>query len=144
MKKHGPQLSFCLLVAAAAITLACGSSSSHIPQSVAVTPPTADAKDFPGGLVQFTATASYNRMPSPVKNVSATWTACGMAAGSQNPATQVTVSSSGVAQCLSGAPGNYTVYAFVPNPAFHGACPSLVICGGSCGGVVGSAQLTCP
>ena len=143
MKKHGSQLLFCLLVAAAAITLACGSSSSHIPQSVAITPPTADAKDFPGG-VPFTATASYNSRPSPVKNVSATWTACGMTAGSLEPATLVTVSSSGVAQCLSGASGNYSVYAFVPNPAFHGACPGSLLCGNSCGGVIGSAQLTCP
>jgi len=143
MKKYGPQLLFCLLVAAAAITIACGSSSSHIPQSVAVTPPTADAKEFPGGDVQFTATASYNSMPSPVKNVSATWTACG-SAGSLEPANLVTVSSSGVAQCLSGASGTYTVYAFVPDPAFRSACPGSLLCGNSCGGVVGSAQLTCP
>jgi hypothetical protein len=141
MKTHEPQFLFGLLVAAAAITLACG-SSSHIPQSVVVTPPTADAKDFPGG-VQFTATASYNSMPSPVKNVSATWTACGTA-GSLEPATLVTISSSGVAQCLSGASGNYTVYAFVRNPAFRGACPGSLLCGDSCGGVIGSAQLTCP
>jgi len=132
---------FFLLVLAAAITLACGGSSAHIPQSVSVSPATADAKDFSGGQVQFTATAYYKTMPSPVTNASATWTECyqGM------PSNGVSISTNGVAQCASVATGTYTVYAFVPDPSFHGVCASSSLpCGGTCGGVVGSAQLNCP
>jgi hypothetical protein len=142
MKRFGPQLFFFLLVAAAAITLACGSSNnSHIPQSVTVNPATADARSYPNGQVPFTATAYYNTMPSVVTPASATWNVCSQA----GPTSAVSVSSSGLAQCMSGATGAYTVYAFVPDPEFKGTCgSSSAPCGGTCGGVVGSAQLTCP
>jgi hypothetical protein len=142
MKRCGPQMSFFVLVVAAAITLACGSSSSHIPQTVTVSPATADAQDFPDGQVQFTATAYYNTMPTPVNNASATWTAC-VTTNSQ-PTNGVTINTSGLAQC-SGGSGTYMIDAFVPDPSFHGACAEVTLpCGGSCGGVVGSAKLTCP
>ena len=140
MRNYWPQLFFSSLLLAAAIALACG-SPSHIPQSVTVSPATADAKDFPGGEVQFTATAVYNTMPSPIQSVSATWSACLQGVPSEN----VSISTSGAAQCASGATGTYTIYAFVPDPSFHGVCASGSLpCGGSCGGVVGNAQLTCP
>jgi hypothetical protein len=141
MRNFGPQLFFLLLILAAAMTLACG-SSSHIPQSVTVSPATADAKNFPNGQVPFMATAFYNIKPSPVSNVAATWSVCGggNTTGPENP---VTISSTGVAQCV--VSGTYTIYAFVPDPSFRGVCGGGSLpCGGSCGGVVGSAQLTCP
>jgi hypothetical protein len=141
MKQFGPQLFFLLLVAAAVLTLACGSSSSHIPQTVTVSPATADGQDFPDGRVQFTATAYYNTMPTPVNNAPATWSAC-VTSNSQPP--NVTISASGVAQC-SGGTGTYMIDAFVSDPSFHGACAGGALpCGGSCGGVVGSAKVTCP
>jgi hypothetical protein len=131
-----------LLVFAAAITLACGSPASpHIPQSVTVTPATADAESFPDGQVQFAATAYYNTMPSPVSNVTATWNSCAQ----NGPTTEVSVSTTGVAQCASGASGTYMIYAFVPDPNFKGVCSgSALPCAGACGGVVGTAQLICP
>jgi|SRR5579863_2064776 hypothetical protein len=146
MRNFGPQLFFFLLLVVAAITLACG-SSAHIPQSVSVTPATADAQSFPGGAVQFTTTVSYNTKPSPVKGVTASWTACSQQA---SPANLVSISTTGVAKCLSGASGTYGIYAFVPDPTFRGVCAAANVpvgtqpCGGGCGGVVGSAQLICP
>lgn len=50
-----PLLMFFLVLTVAAITLACG-SSSHVLQTLSISPTTRDAQNFPGGLVQFTAT----------------------------------------------------------------------------------------
>jgi hypothetical protein len=141
MRALGPQLFFFLLVVAAVITLACGGSPAHIPQSVTVSPPTADAQTFPNGQVQFTATAYYNTMPSPVKPSPATWGACGPNENNSG----VSISTTGLAQCVSGTSATYEIFAFVPDPDFHGVCAAeSTPCGGSCGGVVGTAQLTCP
>jgi hypothetical protein len=130
-------LSFFLLILAAAIALSCG-GSSHIPQSVTVSPATADGTNGP---VQFTATAYYNIMPSPVSPAPATWGACG-ANGNNN---EVSMNTNGLAQCSSGSTRTYTIFAFVPYPNFKGVCSSEAMpCGGSCGGVVGTVQLTCP
>jgi hypothetical protein len=138
MKRFRPQISFLLLVLAAAITLACG-SGAHIPQSVVVNPATANAQDYPGASLQFTATVYYNTKPSPVSPAQASWSACYQG----GPTDGVSVSSSGVAQCA--ASGTYTIYAFVPNPTVKGVCGGGSLpCGGSCGGVVGTAKLTCP
>jgi hypothetical protein len=139
MKKFAPQLSFLSLVLAAAIIVSCG-SGAHIPQSVLVNPVTANAQDYPAAGVQFTATVYYKTKPSPVSPAQASWGAC----YKSGPTDGVTVSGSGVAQC-AGASGVYTIYAFVANPAIKGICASSSLpCGGSCGGVVGTAQLTCP
>lgn len=146
MRNYGPRLFFFLLVVAGVITLACG-GPSRVPESVAVSPAAADAKDFPGGLVPFTATATYNTMPSPVNGVSATWAAC---VQTLPPTGGATISSNGVAQCQSGATGTIAIFAAVPIPGFRGICaspgsvPVGTPCGGACGAVVGIAQLTCP
>jgi hypothetical protein len=130
-------LSFSLLVLVAAIALSCG-GSSHIPQSVTVSPTTADGTNGP---VQFTAIAYYNTMPSPLNPAPATWGACGPN-GNNNG---VSVSTNGLAQCTSGPAQTYTIFAFVLDPNFKGICGSEATpCAGSCGGVVGTAQLTCP
>jgi hypothetical protein len=131
-------VSFLLLILAAAIALSCGSSSPHIPQSVTLSPSTADGTSGP---VQFTATAVFNTLPSPVSPALATWGACG--ANGNNDG--VSVSTSGLAQCMSGPAQTYIIFAFVPDPNFKGICGSeSQPCAGSCGGVVGTAQLTCP
>jgi len=138
MRKFAPQVSFLLLVLSAAITLACG-SGLHIPQSVVVNPANANGEDYPAAGVPFTATVYYETKPSPVSPAQASWNACFQG----GPTNGVSVSSAGVAQCS--ASGVYTIYAFVPNPAEKGICGSSSLpCGGSCGGVVGMAQLTCP
>jgi hypothetical protein len=138
MRSSGPHFFFFLFVLVlAAIVFSCG-GSSHIPQSVTVTPATADGASGP---VQFTATAYYDTLPSPVSPAPATWGACGPN-GNNNG---VSINTTGLAECSSGSTRTYTIFAFVPDPNFKGICGSEATpCGGSCGGVVGTAQLTCP
>jgi hypothetical protein len=142
MKRYAPQFFLLLLVLAAALTLACGSSASRTLQSVTLSPASADAQTYPAGLVQFTATGTYDARPSPVTPLAATWGACDQAG---NGTSEVSVSANGVAQCASGAAGMYKVWAFdlVTTP---GGAECLVesACGGGCGRVTGTAQLTCP
>ena len=145
MKKYGPQLLFGLLVAAAAVTIACGSSTSSTRtlQSVTLSPATADAQDYPNGQVPFAATGFYNKSPQKVSPLTATWGACYQQAATS----AVTVSASGVAQCKAGASGTYTVWAFDtnPTPPGYGTCIAFTACGGGgCTRVTGTAQLTCP
>lgn len=143
MKRHGPQIFLFLLVLVAAFALACGVSQPRLLESVALSPTSADAQNYPGGMVQFTATGTYNKSPSPVAPLSATWGACDVTGANTS---EVFVSSSGVAQCASGAAGTYTVWAFdvvvIPGKS---ACPEIVnSCGVGCGQVTGFALLTCP
>jgi hypothetical protein len=142
MKRCGPQF-FLFLLVLAAMTLACGSSPSHTLQSVAINPAIADARNYPGGLVQFTATGTYAAPPSPVAPLAATWGACDQSGVDTN---DISVSANGVAQCKSGAAGTYKVWAFDLVTTPHGGAECLVetACGGGCGRVTGTAQLTCP
>jgi hypothetical protein len=136
MRNFGPQFFFFLLLVAAAITLACGSSSPSTRQlqTVTISPASAD------GQAQFSATGDYTKPPSPVSPLTVTWGAC-----YQNvPTTEVTVSSAGFAQCAAGAStGTYTVWAYGSN-AQGAVCNAITACGGGCGRVTGTAQLTCP
>ena len=148
MKNYGLASFFFLLVLAIAITLACGSASHiapscaavpiatnpDIPQSMMLCPAVADAKDFPGGEVQFVAIGTYNTSPSPATPRTAFWGACYQNA----PTSAVTISSSGVAQCAADSPGTYTVFASVPTQ-----CNLITACGGGCQ-VSGYAKLACP
>jgi hypothetical protein len=138
MKHFGPQVSFFLLILAAAITLACGSSHPRVPSSVTVTPATADAQDFPDGAVQLTATGYFSTMPSPVSPLSVTWKACNSSA--------ISVSTGGVARCNAGAVGTYSISAA---SYYHSnsQCQAMLACGSvgaDCFAVYGVAQLTCP
>ncbi len=100
----------------------CGSS-----QPITVSPASADAQNFPNGIVQFTATGT--RSP--------TW-CIGSANGScvGNIASIATVDINGKAQCLAGHTGSVTILAGtgarVTNPD-----------GGAQLSHFGSAQLTC-
>jgi hypothetical protein len=143
MKIPGPQLLLCALVTAAGISLACSSShSSRMLQSVTISPAIADAQDYPEGQVPFSATGYFNMSPTQVSPFTATWGACQQ----QTPTTDVSVSASGVARCTEAASGTYTVWAFGTNPALSGTadCNAMTACGGGCGRVTGTAQLTCP
>lgn len=129
-----------LFIVAAVLTLACGSpSTTRTVQAVSIRPVLADAQNYPGGKVQFTATGYYNTMPSPVTPQQATWGACFQ--GSSTQAVSVTVS--GVGQCAAGAVGAYTVWAFVID-ATGPTCNAETACGAGCGRVTGTAELTCP
>ena len=137
-------LSLLVLVAASVFALSCGrsSSSSHRLQSITLTPATADAQDFPNGMVQFTATGQYDTPPMAVTPLSATWGVC---ASQFQPTNEVSVTNTGVAHCASGAVGTYTVWANDPAdlpPGFY-TCTAETACGGGCV-IQASAQLTCP
>lgn len=67
----------------------------------------------------------------------ATWGSCYQNA----PTNEVTVSSAGVAQCVTGAAGTYSVFASDPGPV--ATCNVINACGGGCQ-VSGYAQLTVP
>jgi hypothetical protein len=140
MKRYEPQFFLFLLVLAAVITLACGSSAGHTLQSLTISPAVANAQDYPGGMVQFTASGTYTAPPSPVTPLAATWGACDLAG---NGTSGVSVSANGLAQCASGAAGTYMVWAFDLN-ASGPRCNVITACGGGCGRVTGTAQLTCP
>jgi hypothetical protein len=140
MKRYRPQFFLFLLVLAATITLACGTSPRRMLESVSLSPAMADAQNYPGGLVQFTATGTYTKAPSPVTPLSATWGACDSSGASTS---QVSVSASGQARCASGAVGTYFVWAFDVIP-LKVTCNVVNACGQGCGQVTGTALLTCP
>ena len=137
MKSTVPLLSLSSLVLLAAIAVACGASSpqNHTLESITVNPATADAN---GNPVQFSATGIYDAAPIRVTPQPATWGACYQGVAT----TDVSVSSSGLAQCASGASGTYTVFAY---DIVERGCPQWVNgCGGGGCNVTGTAQLTCP
>ena len=123
------------LILTVSVSLSCGTNprSQAQLQSIAVSPATAD-----GQVAQFVATGYYVNPSYTVTPQPATWGACYNGA----PTTEVSVTTNGMAQCASGAAGNYTVFAFVvTNPACESVASNA--CGGGCT-IVGSAQLTCP
>jgi len=126
------------LTVAAWFALSCGASSFsgliHPLQSITVSPATADAKDYPEGQVQFTATGHYSIAPYSVTPQSATWGACYQ----NEPTSEVSVTASGLARCATGAEGTYTIFAFDIT-----TCNAITACGEGCT-IFGSAQLTCP
>jgi hypothetical protein len=145
MKNSVPISLVAALVVAASVALSCGSpadpSSPGDPlESITVTPAAADANDYPNGQVQFTATGYYSTNPKQGVALSKpNWGSCYQNA----PTSEVTVSSSGVAQCANGAVGTFTVWADAPPIPNGPTCLAMNACGGGCF-VVGNAQLTCP
>ena len=129
------------LAVAASFILSCGAGSVRQVQSITLSPATADAQDYRNGQVQFTATGHYNAAPYTVTPQSATWGVCYQSA----PTSEVSVTTSGLAQCASGAVGTYTVWANDPAPLPSGIynCPAMTACGGGCT-IQANAQLTCP
>jgi len=141
MKTPGPTLLIVALVVAASVALSCGSAADPVQlQSITLSPSAADAKDYPNGQVQFTATAYYSNNPTlGVPLTTSGWGSC-----YQNLATdEVTVSRTGVARCASGAAGTYTVWANAPPNVNGPNCLAITACGGGCF-VAGTAHLTCP
>ncbi len=124
-------------------TLSCGGSRQL--KSVTLQPAQADAKDFPNGQVQFTASGVFGNSSMPVTLTSKDVTWCyggpantptaGVCAG--NVAQLVSVDSNGLAQCNSGSQGVALVLAGVPSgmPMPDAGQPLKVY---------GSAMLTCP
>jgi hypothetical protein len=136
MKKLRLPLLSLALVLAASLALSCGSNSTPGQlQSITISPATAIAGGLPGQTVQFTATGHYSAAPYAVTPQPATWGACYQNA----PTTEVTVTSTGAAQCVGagGPTDDYSIFAF-DQTNFN----LLAACGGGCT-IVGTAQLSC-
>lgn len=101
--------------------------------SMTVSPAMADGARSPGGKVQFSATGTFSRPPSPdivtfVAPYSGSWSV-------SNPDI-ATISPSGLAQCVPGASGTVDVIA----EASANSAPA----GAMSVGVRGMAKMTCP
>jgi hypothetical protein len=133
-----------LLVSVAALCLiiptstGCGSTNRQL-QSIAVTPATADAQDFSGGIVQFSAVGNYSGSSPAQGSISAIQWCASPGPGTCVSQNGVTISQTGLAQCDAGSSGTWTINA--DSPPTQASQP-----GGEIGSniVVGSATLTCP
>jgi hypothetical protein len=131
-------LSVWVLAMSSIATIGCGSMNSspnRVLQSMAVTPASADAQTFPQGQVQFTATGTFSKLPSParvpvpfVSPYSGSWI-------SSDP-NIASINQSGLAQCVSGASGTVMVKAVASSNSATGPAMSTA--------VTGTASLTCP
>jgi len=117
-------------------TVGCGSSSSNrILQAVTVTPSQADAQSYPNGQVQFTATGTFSKAPSPSlvtfqAPYSGSWF-------STDPVKLVsTGNGTAMFQCVAGQSGTFTIVAAASN-GIGGTAATAAL-------VKGQAQLTCP
>ena len=138
MRRFVPLFAGTLIFLAALVTLACGGRQL---QSVALSPTSAEAQNFPNGQVPFAAKGTFSSPPSPVTLTSKDVVWCvgdstGACPGNIN--TGASVDLNGLAQCNSGFVGTATILAgkvasTLTNPD-----------GGSQLKVFGSAQLTCP
>lgn len=137
-------IGFLVLLLLAAI--ACGDGRTL--QTVALSPTSADARNFPNGQVQFAATGTFTQPPSPAQLTSKDVTWCvGGRADAANPTAGIcegfiipmaTVDENGVAQCTPQAQG--PVYILAGKPSSKMLLPDQ----GSQLAVYGSAVLTCP
>jgi hypothetical protein len=130
----------CVLPAVAMVIAGCiaGNPANRQLESLSISPATASAN---GSTVQFTATGYWNTAPTTMTPQIANWGACASGAATD----EVTVSTSGLAACASGATGKYMVFAWDPDYGGVGAvCDVITACGAGCGRVSATAQLTCP
>jgi len=128
-----------LILAVSLITVSCGTQQSQL-QSLAVDPAAADAQNYSNGKVQFTATGNYVHPSRTVTPQPANWAAC----KNGTPTADVSVTASGMAQCASGAVGQFSIHAWDARSG-QGVvnCTVITACGGGCT-IEASAQLTCP
>lgn len=121
-------------------TVSCGGNMSMMGrqlQSITVTPASADAKNFPSGMVQFTAMGNFTM--SPMSAAPAVMWSIGNPFSSQPAPAGVTISATGLAQC-SGFTGSTIVMATAPmDPLIPLAQMSTMTAN-----VSGSATLICP
>ena len=132
--------SLSLIVLAAGIT-GCGSAmnSGRMLQNLTVTPTSADAQNFAGGKVQFTATATFNMTPVTVTSQAVMWTIGSPFATPSPVMPQASIDNSGSAQC-NGFVGTAIIEATAPTEPeipLQGMTPSTP-------SVSGTATLICP
>ncbi len=115
----------------AALAVGCGSYSSNpnrVLMSMTISPSMADARTFPMGQVQFTATGTFSQPPSPAP------VPFGVYGGnwSSSNTNMAMINQQGMAQCVIGASGNVTITATANSNSAMGMQ------------VMATAQLTCP
>jgi hypothetical protein len=125
-----------LALLAALVASSCGGGRQL--KSVTLSPASADANN---GQVQFTATGTFSKppSPSPLTSKDVTWCAgltAGQCPGNVNPG--ATVDQNGVAQCLPGFVGTTNIMAGTVGT------PSMNPDGGQPLKIFGTAKLTCP
>jgi hypothetical protein len=108
-------------------------------QSLAVTPASADAQNFPGGKVQFTATGTFNMAPVTVTSQAVMWSIGSPFAAPSPMMPQASIDSNGLAQC-NGFVGSTIVAATAPTE------PEIPLLGmtPSTPAVSATATLICP
>ena len=118
-------------------SVGCGamsSNSNRVLQSITVTPASADAQSFTLGQVQFIATGTFSKPPSPAlvpfaSPYTGSWTVSNTSIA--------TISQGGLAQCVAGAAGTVTVNAIASSNSATGM-------GQMSTAVQGTARLSCP
>jgi hypothetical protein len=121
-------------------TTGCGApnpNNDRVLLSITVAPATAKAQNFTNGQVQFSATGTFSRPPSPAP-VSVPFVAPYSGTWFISDPTIATISQSGVAQCEIGNSGTVTVTAMVS----ANSCPPNTPCMSIA--VRGTARLICP
>jgi hypothetical protein len=104
-----PILLFCV----AAAQLSCGSNSGL--QSITIAPASADAKNFPSGQVPFTATGVYAGSSQSVPVSVLWWNEPPWAPVAATPSSApFDITAAGIATCVQGASGTFTVWATAP------------------------------
>ena len=139
MPHRNSLIAIALLALLALQAVGCGSNnnSNRFLQSVSVTPATADARNFPGGQVQFTATGAFTEPPSPALLTFKTPYSGSFTVDPMMATIVSTGTGTVVVQCNQGASGTTTVTA--------GACRNAGGAGAAtCTVAFGRAQLTCP
>ena len=130
-----------VILAFSVAIVSCGGMSTMMSnrqlQSITVSPSSADAMNFPSGMVHFTAMGSYNMAPM-TANLPVLWS-LGNPFSAQPVPAGVSIDANGVAQC-SGFMGMITIEATSPMD------PNMPVSQMSMNtmNVVGMAQLTCP
>src|SRR4051794_8802916 len=104
----------CWFLAISLLSCGGGMSGTRMLQSIAVTPSTAVAPTS-GAQVQFSASGQYTAPPSPSKVMNASW--CVSDSNGCTVTSNVTIDSSGLAQCDPSFSGTVTVRAMASNGA---------------------------
>lgn len=130
------------LILFAAGATGCGGSvmnNGRMLQTITVTPASADAKNFPNGKVQFTATGTFNMAPVTVASPAVMWSIGNPFTTPSPTMPQASIDTTGLAQCNAFV-GTTLVEATAPTEPeipLQGMTPSTPA-------VSGTATLVCP
>lgn len=110
-----------LVLPLAVLISSCGANTPRVLQSVTASPATADAKNFPNGVVHFIPTGIYNTSPTMVTPLPVT-------AWSTDQISIATIDQNGNAACVPGRVGTVKIRVAVAGD----------------GPLMNAAELTCP